>query len=81
MKRVNLLRGHQVEPIMVFDGASLPMKGSKHMERRRWVVMPTEVENSSASMPSLAGLLFLALSGTMRLCDGDLRATRSCHPR
>lgn len=45
MKRVNLLRGHEVEPIMVFDGASLPMKGSKHLERRRWVAMPTEVEN------------------------------------
>ena len=37
MKRVNLLRQHGVEPIMVFDGASLPLKGEKHLERRRCV--------------------------------------------
>lgn len=35
MKRVNLLRHHGVEPVMVFDGAGLPMKGDKHSERRR----------------------------------------------
>lgn len=37
MRRVNLLRDHAVEPIMVFDGASLPMKGDKHLARRRYV--------------------------------------------
>lgn len=36
MKRVNLMRQHGVEPIMVFDGASLPLKGGKHLERRRY---------------------------------------------
>lgn len=45
MKQVNLLIGHEIEPIMVFDGASLPMKGSKHLERRRWVAVQTEVGN------------------------------------
>lgn len=58
MKRVNLLRGHEVEPIMVFDGASLPMKGNKHMERRRWVAVSAvvgKVQTSVTNMPYLAG--------------------------
>lgn len=37
MKRVNLLLEHGVEPIMVFDGASLPIKQDKNLERRRCV--------------------------------------------
>ncbi|CAM9142255.1 unnamed protein product, partial [Discosporangium mesarthrocarpum] len=35
MKRVDLLRDHGVTPIMVFDGASLPIKRGMHLERRR----------------------------------------------
>ncbi|CAM9465207.1 unnamed protein product [Scytosiphon promiscuus] len=35
MKRVNLLLDHGVRPIMVFDGASLPMKRDRNLERRR----------------------------------------------
>eukprot|EP00903_Cladosiphon_okamuranus_P010646 g10067.t1 len=35
MKRVNLLLHHGIQPIMVFDGASLPMKRNMNLERRR----------------------------------------------
>lgn len=37
MRRVSLLRHHGAKPIMVFDGASLPVKSGKHFERRRYV--------------------------------------------
>ncbi|CAM9095247.1 unnamed protein product, partial [Ectocarpus fasciculatus] len=35
MKRVNLLLHHGIQPVMVFDGASLPIKRSINLERRR----------------------------------------------
>lgn len=37
MKRVNLLLHHGVQPVVVFDGASLPMKRNRNSERRRYV--------------------------------------------
>lgn len=37
MKRVNLLRQHHITPIVVFDGAHLPMKHNTESERREYV--------------------------------------------
>ena len=34
MKRVNLLRGYNVTPIMVFDGGYLPTKSKVEKDRR-----------------------------------------------
>lgn len=34
MKRVNLLRQYNITPIVVFDGANLPMKADTETERR-----------------------------------------------
>lgn len=35
LKRVNLLRQHDITPIMVFDGGYLPTKSSTEKERRQ----------------------------------------------
>lgn len=34
MKRINLLRHHDITPIVVFDGARLPMKSKTEEERK-----------------------------------------------
>jgi exonuclease-1 len=37
MMRVELLRSHGVEPVIVFDGGRLPIKGEEEASRHRWV--------------------------------------------
>lgn len=61
MKRVNLLRHHGVEPIMVFDGASLPVKEDKQLERRRCASFISLVAYPAG------GRLVLLLLGCVRL--------------
>lgn len=36
MKRVNMLRFHNITPILVFDGCHLPSKETKEAERRAY---------------------------------------------
>lgn len=35
MKRINLLKEHNIQPILVFDGGCLPMKSGTEIERRK----------------------------------------------
>lgn len=37
MKRVNMLRQYDINPILVFDGANLPMKHDTEKERKEYV--------------------------------------------
>lgn len=41
MSRVQLLRTHGVEPIIVFDGGRLPIKGEEEETRHRLVLTST----------------------------------------
>ena len=36
MSRIQLLRTNGVEPIVVFDGGRLPIKGEEESSRHRW---------------------------------------------
>ncbi len=39
MRKLAMLRSHNVTPVMVFDGAYLPAKANKETERRAFVVL------------------------------------------
>lgn len=39
LHRINLLRHHGVQPVLVFDGACLPMKSDEEIKRARYVIL------------------------------------------
>lgn len=66
MHRVNLLRHYGVEPILVFDGGLLPMKGEQENKRARYagiyffLLVPLElVIHNHFSCFCLCHLIFL----------------------
>jgi hypothetical protein len=74
MSRIQMLRSHGVEPIMVFDGGRLPIKGEEEATRRRCVVCSCSTSSSSSSsnagMQQFAGASCDHCPNTFRVMQG-----------